>query len=102
MRDENALESALARPKNRWGYGPSVDLATLAAAYGWGLARSHPYRDGDKRVAVLAMAIFVELNGYELEAPEKEVLQVVLAVAEGRCAEKDLADWIRAHVRKKR
>jgi len=97
VRDENALESALARPKNHWHYRRSVDLPALAAAYGWGLARNHPYRDGNKRVAFVAMAVFVELNGYELEAPEEEVVQVMLAVADRRCSEKELAAWVRAH-----
>src|SRR6266850_993933 len=68
-RDENALESALARPKHRWLYERRSDVATLAAAYGWGLATTHAYRDGNKRVAFLAMATFLELNGYRLEAP---------------------------------
>lgn len=97
IRDENALESALARPKNRWHHEPKVDLPTLAAAYGWGSATSHPYRDGNKRVAFVAMAVFIELNGYALEAPEGEVVQVMVAVAGRRCTEKELAKWVRAH-----
>jgi len=97
-RDENALESALARPRNRWLYEPDVDLATLAAAYGWGLTTSHPYLDGNKRVAFLAMAVFAGLNGYELEASEQDVVKVMLAVAAGNCTEEDLATWVRAHL----
>jgi death-on-curing protein len=97
-RDENALESAVARPKHRWHYEPRSDLATLAAAYGWGLATSHPYRDGNKRIAFLAMAIFVELNGYRLEAPEPEVVQVMLGVAGKQVTERELAKWIRSHL----
>ena len=77
-------------------------MATLAAAYGWGLANNHPYRDGNKRIAFLTMAIFVELNGHELEAPEEEVVQVMLAVADRRCTEGEFAEWIRAHLIKKR
>ena len=77
IRDENALESALARAKHRWRYVPRSELPTLDAAYGWGLATSHAYRDGNKRVAFLAMAVFLELNGYRLEAPESEVVQVM-------------------------
>jgi death-on-curing protein len=98
IRDENALESAVTRPKHRWHYQLQSDLATLAAAYGWGLATSHPYRDGNKRIAFLAMAIFVELNGYRLEAPEPEVVQVMLAVAAKQIAERDLAKWVRSHL----
>jgi death-on-curing protein len=98
IRDENALESALARARNRWHYSPDSDLATLGAAYGWGLATSHPYRDGNKRIAFLAMATFVELNGKRLETPEAEVVQIMLAVAAGRCTEAELATWVRAHL----
>ena len=98
IRDENALESALARPQHRWHYGRASDLATLAAAYGWGLTTSHSYRDGNKRIGFLAMAIFVELNGWRLEAPEAEVVQVMLGVADHRLTERDLAAWVRAHL----
>ena len=98
VRDENVLESALARAKQRWHYQPGSDMATLAAAYGWGLATSHPYRDGNKRIAFLAMAVFVELNGYRLEATELEVVQLMLAVADNRLKERKLAAWLRGHV----
>jgi death-on-curing protein len=98
IRDENALEWALARPKQRWHYKRASDLATLAAAYGSGLATSHSYRDGNNRIAFLAMAIFVELNGWRLEAPEEEVVQVMLGVAHHRLTEHDLAAWVRAHL----
>ena len=101
-RTEDALKSALGRPRNQWHYGAATDVATLAAAYGWGLANNHPYRDGNKRIAFLTMAIFVELNGHELEAPEEEVVQVMLAVADRRCTEGEFAEWIRAHLIKKR
>jgi len=96
MRD--ALESAVARAKHRWHYEPRSDLATLAAAYGWGLATSHAYRDGNKRIAFLAMAIFVELNGHRLEAPESEVVQVMLGVASKQVAEQELAEWLRGRL----
>ncbi|TMA81746.1 MAG: type II toxin-antitoxin system death-on-curing family toxin [Deltaproteobacteria bacterium] len=102
LRDENALESALARPKNRWNYEVGVDIATLAAAYGWGLATGHPYRDGNKRVAFVTMATFVALNGYELEAPDEEVVQAMMSVAARHRSEHDLADWVRAHLVRRR
>ena len=102
IRDEDALESALARPRNQWHYQAATDVAALAAAYGWGLANNHPYRDGNKRIAFLTMAIFMELNGHRLEAPEEEVVQAMLAVADRRCSEGEFAEWIRAHVVKKR
>jgi death on curing protein len=98
IRDVNALESAVVRPKHRWHYEPRSDLPTLAAAYGWGLATSHAYRDGNKRIAFLAMAIFLELNGYRLEAPESEVVQVMLGVAAKRVSERELAEWLRGHL----
>jgi death-on-curing protein len=98
LRDENALESALARPRNRWVYGRPRDLATLAASYGFGLVRSHPYRDGNKRIAFLAMAIFLGLNGYEIEAPEEGVVTVFVNLAAGRMSENALAKWIREHL----
>jgi death-on-curing protein len=97
IRDENALESALARPRNKWHYEPSSDLAALAAAYGYALARSHPYRDGNKRSAFLAMYVFLGLNGHELDAPEEEVVRIMLAVAAGRCSERKLAEWVREY-----
>ena len=98
IRDENTLEAALARPRNRWHYKPKTDLAALAAAYGWGLATTHPFRDGNKRVAFLTMAVFIELNGYRLEVSEEEVVRVMLAIADGKRAEEELAIWVRGHL----
>lgn len=98
VRDENALESALARPQHRWEYSRGADLATLAAAYGFGLARSHPYRDGNKRIALLAMVVFLGLNGYELETSEANVVTVMVNLAAGRMSERALATWVRAHL----
>lgn len=95
VRDENALESALARSRNKWAYDPECDLATLAAAYGYGLATSHPYTDGNKRIAFLAMYVFLGLNGRELDSPEPEVVSLMRAVADHRCSEGQLATWIR-------
>ena len=66
VRDENALESALGRPRNRWLYDPASDLATLAAAYGYGLATNHGYVDGNKRVAFMALYTFLALNGWRV------------------------------------
>lgn len=98
VRDENALESALARPRNRLAYQPDCDLAALAAAYGYGLATNHGYNDGNKRVAFMAMYVFLGLNGWELDAPEPEVVQVILALAAGRLNEERLAEWLRDHM----
>src|SRR6476661_8829423 len=90
IRDENALESALARARNKWAYESISDPAVLAAAYGYGLATSHPYQDGNKRIAFLAMVIFLGLNGWDLEAPEADVVAIMLGVAAGRCLEAEL------------
>ncbi len=98
IRDENTLESALARPRNRWHYEPDTGAADLAAAYAWGLATSHPYRDGNKRISFLAMAIFLELNGYKLVASDAEVVQLMLSVADHGMTEHELADWIESHI----
>jgi death-on-curing protein len=97
IRDETALESALARPRRKWHYGAPTDLATLAAAYGFGLCQNHPYRDGNKRVAFVVMAVFVGLNGLSVKADEDEVVMVMLAPADGKVSEKELATWLREH-----
>ena len=96
LRDEGALETALARPRNKWAYRPKVDLAALAAAYGFGLARNHPFHDGNKRVAFVTMVVFLELNACQFSAPETEVVGTMTAVAAGATSEAALARWIRA------
>lgn len=97
IRDEGVLESALARPLNKLAYEPESDLASLAAAYGYGLATNHAYVDGNKRVAFMAMYVFLGLNGQEVEASQHEVIELMLAVAGGRLEETGLARWIREH-----
>lgn len=98
VRDENVIESALARPRNLWAYDGVTDVATLAAAYGYGLARMHGYVDGNKRIGFVAMAVFLDINRWSLYAPEPEVVQVMLAVASGELAETDFAAWVREAV----
>jgi death-on-curing protein len=97
IRDENALESALARPQQKWHYETKPDLATLAAAYGFGLVRNHPFRDGNKRIGFLAIVTFLGLNGRNLRATDAEVVIEILALAEGHVSEDELAEWIRQH-----
>lgn len=97
VRDENALESALARPQQKWHYSTGADTATLAAAYGFGLVKNHPYRDGNKRIGFLAIATFLGVNGYDFSATDAEVVTHMLALADGRVSEEALADWIRTH-----
>lgn len=95
VRDENGLEAALARPMQKWNYEPDSDLATLAAAYAFGLSRAHAFNDGNKRIALLVAVIFLGLNGKDLNATESEVVQVMVALAEGSLKETQLAKWIR-------
>ena len=97
VRDENVLESALARPQQKWHY-EAADVPVLAAAYAFGLVKKHPYRDGNKRIGFLAMTTFLGLNGYELEVSDAEVVAEILALASGTNSEKELAEWIRRHV----
>jgi death-on-curing protein len=100
IRDETVLESALARARHKWHYEEATDLPTLAAAYGFGLCRNHPYRDGNKRVAFVVMVVFLELNGLILKADETEVVTAMLALAAGQLSENELATWLREHVTK--
>jgi len=97
LRDENLLESTLARPRQRLAYEPTADLSTLAAAYGYGFARNHPYNDGNKRVAFVVMAVFLGLNGFEFNASESDVVTTIVALAAGEIDEEALAGWIRVH-----
>lgn len=100
VRDDNALESALARPLQKWAYGEERDIAALAAAYGFGLVRNHPYRDGNKRIGFLALATFLSVNGYELTATDEEVVTEIVALASGTVSEEALAAWIRERLRR--
>jgi death-on-curing protein len=95
IRDENALEAALARAPQKYHYEPDSDLATLAAAYAFGLAKAHPFNDGNKRAAFLAAMIFLGLNGKDLDATEADVVQVMTALAAGSLTERALATWMR-------
>ncbi len=94
IRDENALEGPLARPRQKWHYEPDTDLASLAAAYAFGLTKSHAFTDGNKRIAFLAAVIFLGLNGHGLAASDVEVVQVMIALADGSLSERQLAQWI--------
>ena len=95
LRDENALESALGRPVQRWHYEAEADLAELAAAYMYGLSSNHPFRDGNKRVSFLAAVVFLGLNGRSFEADDEDVVEMSVALAAGEIEEADLAAWIR-------
>jgi death-on-curing protein len=102
VRDESALESALARPRQKWHYSEGTDLRALAAAYAFSLVRSHPYRDGNKRIGFLALVTFLGVNGYEFSASDTEVVTEMVALAEGGVTEDALVDWIRRHSARRR
>jgi death on curing protein len=97
LRDKGLLDSALDRPRNRFHYEPEADLIDLAASYGFGLARNHPFVDGNKRVAFQAMYVFLGLNGLRIDAEEPEVVRIILALAAGELQERDLVEWLRQH-----
>ena len=98
VRDEGLLESALARPQNKLAYEPESDFATLAAAYGFGIAKNHPFVDGNKRTALMAIYTFLAMNGLELDAPEAEAVTAILGIADSSAQEDDLASWIRGRI----
>jgi death-on-curing protein len=98
LRDRALLESALERPRNRFHYEPDADLAAVAAAYGFGISSNHPFIDGNKRVAFQAMYLFLGLNGFRIDAPEEEVVALVLSLANGALDEPSLADWLREYL----
>jgi death-on-curing protein len=93
LREVSLLESALARPRSAWGYGEHR-LQVLAAKYGHGLARNHPFVDGNKRVALAAIDVFLQLNGKMLSASEEETAIIILDLAAGKLDESSLASWI--------
>ena len=97
LRDANALESAVARAEQLAHYGAPV-AADLAAAYGFGIARNHPFSDGNKRTAFVAVELFLALNGLELTASDGDCVITMLGVAAGDTKEGDFADWIRMHI----
>jgi len=94
LRDEGALESALGRPMNRAAYG-EVDLAELAAAYAFGIAKNHPFIDGNKRAALLALVVFLGLNGVDFVTDEAEAVVMIRGLAAGEIPEEGVARWIR-------
>lgn len=94
VRDEGMFLSALARAENLANYG-MPDFADLAAAYGYGIAKNHPFLDGNKRTAFVAVELFLMLNGFALKAFDAECILIMLAVASGDMTESDFASWIR-------
>lgn len=98
VRDAGLLESALARPENRFADGrTAVTVFDLAAAYAFGLAKNHPFVDGNKRIAFTTAVMFLELNGYRFEAGEADAVLRTLALAAGELEESGYAQWLKAH-----
>ena len=97
IRDRGLLDSALARPQNQYRYEGEADLARLAAAYGFALAKNHAFVDGNKRIAFIAVELFLRLNGYHLKTTPIEEVHVMLDVSSGQINEDEFAAWIRAN-----
>lgn len=95
LRDEGLFDSALARPENLAAYG-TADVFACAAAYAFGLAKNHPFVDGNKRVAFLATGLFLRINGHRLSVSQVDAVEAVLALAAGDLSESDFAAWLRA------
>jgi death on curing protein len=94
LHDRGLLESALARPLNKFAHG-ETDLAALAAAYAFGIARNDPFVDGDKRAAFASIIVFLELNGIDFDVPPEQATVVILELASGQIEEDGVARWIR-------
>jgi death-on-curing protein len=95
---EGALEAALARPRHAYAYaGSAPSLASLAASYGFALAKGHCFTDGNKRIALAIIDVFLQLNGSELIVGEEDAVVTILALAAGEVSEAELAEWIAAH-----
>jgi len=99
VRDHGAVESALARPRNLVAYEACDDIARLAAAYAYGIARNHGFADGNKRTALVTADLFLMLNGYELVSSPVENVLTILSLADGSLSEADLTSWIRNNIK---
>jgi death-on-curing protein len=94
VRDRGLIESALGRPRHKFAYGES-DLAALAAAYAFGIAKNHPFVDGNKRTAFASMLVFLGLNGIDFDVPPQDATVMIVSLAAGEVSEESLARWIR-------
>jgi death-on-curing protein len=97
MRDESLLDSALAKPQNVFAYDRDATIFRLAASYALGIARNHAFIDGTKRTSLVVSILFLNRNGWDVEAPKEEVYDSFLGLAAGRVAEDELAEWFSAH-----
>jgi death-on-curing protein len=98
LRDEGLLDSALARPRHAFAFGGETDLASLAASYAVGIAKNHPFIDGNKRVSNVVTFMFLALNGHNLQPDAAEQVREWLAITDGTMSEEQVADWIRNHI----
>lgn len=98
LRDEGLLDSALARPQHLLHYNADATLGQLAAAYAVGVARNHPFADGNKRSAFLALDLFCRTNGWKVSASQAEIVSTMLGIAAGELTEEQLAAWIKQHL----
>jgi len=94
VRDQALLDSALARPQQKYAYDSKTSIFELAAAYSFGVAKNYPFTDGNKRVALTVAAVFLELNGFSLDAPEPEAVIIYQQLASGSLTEEELGRWI--------
>lgn len=101
VRDHGLLESALAAPKHRYAYGER-DIFVLATAYAYGITRNHPFIDGNKRTAFLAAYTFLGINGWELNAPEEQVVSAVLGLSDRSMSAEAFAEWLRGANRQRK
>ncbi|NEO15180.1 MAG: type II toxin-antitoxin system death-on-curing family toxin [Moorea sp. SIO1F2] len=97
LRDPNLLSSSLARPQHLFAYSDSASLFDIAAAYAFGLAKNHPFVDGNKRIALAVIDVFLRLNGYELVAAEEEAVIKINNLVEGIENQESIATWIAAN-----
>jgi len=101
VRDENLLQAALARPLNKWHYDePKPNLFTLAAAYAFGIAKGHVFHDGNKRAAYVVAVTFLEMNDIVCAPSQSDIVETMVAVADGSMNEADLAEWFRSNIRR--
>lgn len=100
LRSQALLQSALARPRQLRAYGADPDVIDMAASYAAGIARDHPFVDGNKRTAFIVGVLFLELNGYRLTASEVDATQAILQLTAGRMDEAAFTAWLRANARK--
>jgi len=97
VKDDGLLESAMARPVNKFGYGEE-DLCAPAASYAFGIARNHPFADGNKRTAWVMARLFLKLNGVDIAFDKADAIRIMLSLAAGELLEEQLADWFRGHI----